>query len=204
MRTNALLSLVVVLLVWTLPAAAAIVPVSMTGITFDPAEVVVSVGDTVQWTNNSAFLHTTTSGANRVYDSLWDSGTLSQGQSFSHVFQVADSFPYFCRIHLGMLGLVVVTPSGVEEGQTAAPGARPLAVTPNPFRAVTTIGPAVQGRVVVRDVSGRAVRVLEPVRSAVAWDGTDAGGRPVPAGVYVASVESAGTAPWAVIVKSAR
>jgi len=40
----------------------------------------------------------------------WDSGLLSEGESFSHTFTVAGEYGYFCIPHIlsGMLGTVTV------------------------------------------------------------------------------------------------
>ncbi|HOX24330.1 MAG TPA: FlgD immunoglobulin-like domain containing protein [Candidatus Krumholzibacteria bacterium] len=93
-----------------------------------------------------------------------------------------------------------------SEPATAAPEAAPaaalrLAVAPNPFNPATVLrfrapanGPA---RVTVHDLRGRLVRTLVGGSLAagdheVRWDGRDDGGRPAPAGVYVARVASGG------------
>ena len=64
---------------------------------------------------------------------------------------------------------------------------------PNPFRQTTAIGFSLEnaGRVVLEicDVNGRTItRLLDGLRPAgasrIAWDGTDARGRPVSPGVY--------------------
>ena len=43
-------------------------------------------------------------------DGTWDSGTLSNGGTFSHVFGQAGNFHYYCRFHgaSGMTGVVSV------------------------------------------------------------------------------------------------
>lgn len=81
-----------------------------------------------------------------------------------------------------------------EDGASAGPAELTLLPTrPNPFRGTAAIDFALlrPGRVVldISDVSGRRVtRLLDGVRPAgagrVAWDGTDARGRPVSPGVY--------------------
>ncbi len=64
---------------------------------FSPQNVTVTVGDTVTWTNTGGFNHTTTSGTTTGGsphpDGLWDSGYLSSGQSYSHVFTKPAPFP---------------------------------------------------------------------------------------------------------------
>lgn len=64
-----------------------------------------------------------------------------------------------------------------------------LSVRPNPFLGAATISATAPNgiqRIVVLDPSGRLVRAwaLPPTRS-LHWDGRDAGGRPVPPGVYL-------------------
>lgn len=64
------------------------------------------VGTTVTWMNMDSAPHTATSSA---FPREFQSGTLSQGQSFSHTFSKAGSFPYFCEFHAGMEATVTVT-----------------------------------------------------------------------------------------------
>jgi len=71
------------------------------------------------------------------------------------------------------------------------PASASLAAAPNPFRHGTVLRlgrPAARPTAVdVVDVAGRRVRTLPvPASGRVAWDGTDANGAPVPAGVYFA------------------
>ena len=84
------------------------------GLFFFPSSVTIQAGDTVQWTW-SAGGHSSTSGTPGFPDGLWDSGILSQGATFSHMFPAEGSFPYFCSPHglcCGMVGTVTVTPVG--------------------------------------------------------------------------------------------
>jgi plastocyanin len=75
---------------------------------FNPDPVAIHVGDTVQWIWDASD-HSTTSDT-----SIWDSGVLNTGATFSHTFTSAGSFPYYCKIHGapgggGMHGTVSVT-----------------------------------------------------------------------------------------------
>ncbi len=82
--------------------------VSMTNFVFTPSSIKVSIGDTVLWTNaTSTTSHTSTSDTPL---SLWDSGSVPPGGTFSRVFTAAGAFPYHCTFHvsLGMVGTVVV------------------------------------------------------------------------------------------------
>ena len=84
--------------------------VNMANFTFVPDSLSISIGDTVLWVNKESVSHTTTSGVNGVWDSLWDSGVMALGDSFKHVFSTTGTFHYFCRIHYsnGMTGRIVV------------------------------------------------------------------------------------------------
>ncbi len=62
---------------------------------FSPAQLTVSVGTTVIWTNNGFSSHTVTSSSGGVFDS----GLLQRGTMFQFRFSNAGSFPYFCRVH---------------------------------------------------------------------------------------------------------
>jgi plastocyanin len=98
---------------------------------FTPANLTVSPGDTVTWEWKSG-THSTTSGRNCAPDGIWDSGVKSSG-AFSHTFDSAGDFPYFCTLHcgLGMVGNITVSASSsltaVAEA-TPLSGAAPLEV----------------------------------------------------------------------------
>jgi plastocyanin len=71
----------------------------------------INVGDTVTWTWDTGF-HSTSSGTCNggcSKDGIWDSGAMSAPATFSHTFNTAGNFPYFCEIHGAiMTGMVVV------------------------------------------------------------------------------------------------
>ncbi len=98
-------------------ASAATVPVDIMDSSFSPESLIVAPGDTVVWTHRGAFPHTTTSGIDGSPDGIWDSGTMSNGQSFSFVFADEGDYPYYCTFHYlgGMTGNVKVGPAGIEE-----------------------------------------------------------------------------------------
>ena len=70
---------------------------------FAPAELNVTAGTTVTWTNTDTVTHTSSSDAQG-----WDSGAIAPGGQFSFAFPAAGTFPYHCAIHPGMVGRVVV------------------------------------------------------------------------------------------------
>jgi hypothetical protein len=94
------------------------------------------------------------------------------------------------------------TPASVGNG-VAAGGSRPLAAEPNPFGPATRIsyrvaqaGPV---ELAVYDPQGRMIRSLVSGESpigehAFVWDGRDASGEPVAAGVYIVKLNGAGAA----------
>jgi len=160
---------------------------------FQPDTVRIGPGDSVIWTNNGAFLHSSTSGVSPVWDSLWESGEMAHGATFVHGFAADGTFPYFCRHHYlsGMKGVVVVgTGSGASESPDEAGVGPKLTSFPSPFRSSTTIsyllpkpGPAA---IAVVDATGRVVRTLSVAdrASSVSWDGRDDAGRALITGVY--------------------
>jgi plastocyanin len=111
------------------------VAVGQGGLTFDPNELNISVGDTVRWTwfsNN----HSVTSGPDCAVDSQFCSpddtncpaGTLSNtGTVYQHTFAEPGTYSYFCFTHcaLGMTGVVNVlpAPSGFLYGSTGGDNA---------------------------------------------------------------------------------
>jgi amicyanin len=78
--------------------------VSMEGIAFQPAEVTVSAGDTVTWTNNDSVGHDVTADS----FSSGEPGAMASGDTFEHTFEEAGTFDYVCTVHPGMEGTVVV------------------------------------------------------------------------------------------------
>jgi plastocyanin len=68
-----------------------------------PNPVEVKVGETVTWVNDDSNLHTATS-----KDGVFNSDVLFEGQSFTYTFDKEGEYPFFCDIHPGMVGTVVV------------------------------------------------------------------------------------------------
>jgi plastocyanin len=65
--------------------------------------VVIGVNNTVIWTNNDYTIHTVTSDS-----SIFDSGLLNNGNSWSYTFTTAGTYSYHCAIHPYMNGTVTV------------------------------------------------------------------------------------------------
>jgi plastocyanin/uncharacterized membrane protein len=70
---------------------------------YEPADLQVSVGTSVMWTNHDPAPHSATGDA-------FDTGRLEQGGSASVTFADAGTFDYLCTIHPAMRGRVTVVP----------------------------------------------------------------------------------------------
>jgi len=79
-----------------------IAEIAISGFSFGGTQTV-AVGTRVTATNRDPFSHTWTSA-----DQLWDSGTLSQGESFSFTFDESGTFSFFCKIHSTEMGGSIV------------------------------------------------------------------------------------------------
>lgn len=78
------------------------VHVGIENFAFNPETITVDQGTRIIWTNNDTTMHTVTS------QGYFDSGNLSEGETFSFVFEDTGTFEYFCRPHPYMEGLVIV------------------------------------------------------------------------------------------------
>jgi plastocyanin len=85
------------------PAAAENI-VEISNFAFMPPEIIINKGDTVVWINQDSAPHTIKSDVGNEINS----GTLSNGQKYSHTFGSSGIFGYHCSIHASMKGKVVV------------------------------------------------------------------------------------------------
>jgi plastocyanin len=88
------------------PATANSVSIYM--MAFTPANITVTVGSTVVWTNNDGIIHTVTSDDQGVDANVFDSGNITAGSKYSRVFAAAGVFAYHCTLHPEMKGTVTV------------------------------------------------------------------------------------------------
>ncbi len=84
---------------------------------YSPNPIKANVGDTVTWTNKDTTIHTVTSGSNGTPDGIFDSSDggkkyLAGGQTFSHTFNDAGDYSYYCTLHPAMVGEVEVKGTG--------------------------------------------------------------------------------------------
>lgn len=70
---------------------------------FTPSKPTVKAGTTVTWTNNDSTPHDVTSadgpGTDATTTSLFASGELAQGKTFSFTFKKAGTYYYVCQVH---------------------------------------------------------------------------------------------------------
>jgi len=88
-------------------AAPMSVEVVMEGNTFQPGEVTVAVGGTVTWINEDSVGHTVTAGTRGSPTGAFDE-SVGAGDSFSYTFEEPGVVEYYCSIHPGMDGTVIV------------------------------------------------------------------------------------------------
>ncbi len=85
-----------------------------------PYEVTVDVGGEVTWSNVDSAAHTVTAGSAVDGPSgVFDSSLFMAGTTFSHKFQEAGTFPYFCMVHPWMEGMIMVKEAGEGPMPTA-------------------------------------------------------------------------------------
>jgi predicted secreted protein with PEFG-CTERM motif len=76
---------------------------------FVPSTIVITVGGTVTWENTDTAAHTSSSGTpTDGPDGVFDSSLIMAGGSYSHTFDTAGTFDYFCMVHPWMEGTVIV------------------------------------------------------------------------------------------------
>jgi plastocyanin len=80
-----------------------VVRVTVLNYAFSPAQVIVSPGTRVIWTNKDGDPHTVHSTRN-----IWASDALDTGGTFARTFGKPGSFSYYCAIHPFMHGTIVV------------------------------------------------------------------------------------------------
>jgi glucose/arabinose dehydrogenase/plastocyanin len=131
-----------------LSARAATVTINISNFAFDPPSQTIQAGDTVRWVNMDLSTHTSTSGGPGVPDGNWNSGFLSQNQSFSQTFTTAGTFPYYCAVHTFMTGTITVQAaqtlsvditSPANNASFAAPGSVTIEATANSSNPITKV-----------------------------------------------------------------
>ncbi len=87
---------------------------------FSPSTLTVAKGATVTFDNSSTMVHSATDDPSKAVNKAdaqlpdgaqpWDSGLIQPGQKWTHTFDVAGTYKFFCVPHetLGMLGTITV------------------------------------------------------------------------------------------------
>jgi len=88
------------------PATAKTVTVDIKNYMFMPMTVTIAEGDTITWTNRDQVPHTVVEKTRAFH-----SAALDTNDTFSHVFDKAGTFDYFCTLHPQMFAHVVVVPA---------------------------------------------------------------------------------------------
>ena len=79
--------------------------VTIQGMVFTPNCIRVTAPATVTFTNSDSLIHTVTADG---VPAAYDSGNLSPGQVYQHVYPAVGTSTYHCKIHIGMTGTVFV------------------------------------------------------------------------------------------------
>ena len=75
---------------------------------FIPSPVTIDIGAIVTWENGDTAAHTATAGsATDGPSGVFDSSLIMAGSSFSHTFDSAGTYDYFCMVHPWMAGTVI-------------------------------------------------------------------------------------------------
>ena len=76
---------------------------------YDPSPLTVKPGTSVSWTNSDSTIHTVTSGLPEQGEvgTLFDSGIMSPGKTFTHAFDKTGIFDYSCTLHPFMHGQII-------------------------------------------------------------------------------------------------
>ncbi len=100
----------------SLPPGSSVPGCEETNECYIPYEVTVDVGGEVTWVNDDSAAHTVTSGTPADGpDGVFDSSLFMAGAEFSHKFENAGTFDYFCMVHPWMEGIVTVQAAGEDE-----------------------------------------------------------------------------------------
>lgn len=169
--------------------------VTVSNFSFSPAELTITVGDAVRWTNVSG-----------NHNILADDGSFTSGPvapapwEFTHTFAVAGNNPYYCVPHggpggQGMSGVVVVQNAvSVPEDELIANKFELMQNYPNPFNPSTRISFAIPNAAFVNlkvydSIGNEVATLLNEVKQAgiysVDFNATDLTG-----GIYFYQIKS--------------
>lgn len=92
------------------PLAQEDVEVAMANMAFNPETITINSGTTIVWINNDNIAHTIVSGIRDSENAgeMFESSNVRPGETFGFTFEESGSYSYFCSIHPGMEGQVIV------------------------------------------------------------------------------------------------
>ncbi len=117
---------------------------------FRPSTITIGPGTTLTWVNTGVAPHTVTSRAGQ-----FDSGIISPGGRFNHLFAQPGTYQYFCAIHPDMTATILVPSAGGSVPPPVAPPPQPP--------------PAVAGDIRIADFSFTPSQLQVPVGTTVHW-----------------------------------
>ncbi len=141
------------------------ITIAMRNFCFTPTVLHIQPGESVTWVNRDLEAHMV-SGANVAWGNY---DNIAQGQSVTHQFKTAGAYPYYCFLHNGMIGAIIVG-DGASPGSASALGS----VITAPVAATTSSeqsrGPgawlaAAVALIVVATLAGYGLARLRPRRS---------------------------------------
>ncbi|MDO8740748.1 MAG: cupredoxin family copper-binding protein [Candidatus Woesearchaeota archaeon] len=88
-------------------SAATNINIEIKNFAFSPQAITIKKGSTVTWEQMDSAPHTATS-TSSPSGAAFDSGTLNKGASWSHTFNTAGTYEYYCAIHPNMKGKIIV------------------------------------------------------------------------------------------------
>lgn len=101
---RACLAIVTLLALHAVPARAGTIEVVIDKLVFAPTTINAKVGDTIEWVNKDALLHSAT-----ARNGDWDV-TIAANKTARLVLKKSGTIDFFCRFHPNMKGSIVVTP----------------------------------------------------------------------------------------------
>jgi plastocyanin len=137
--------------------------VAIASFNYQPADVRIAVGDTVEWRNLDPTVHTVTASRGE-----FSSGSMRQGQTFRATFNAPGVYPYFCEPHETMRGMVSVTGTAAPTTTTTATTSTTVVTgAPTAPGSVPVTGPA-HTTTTVPDHNGAAAPVATTAAPVVA------------------------------------
>jgi hypothetical protein len=131
---------------------------------FTPYTASIRTGGEITWFNEDTAAHTVTSGnPTDGSDGVFDSSLFGPGKTFSHKFDEAGTFNYFCMVHPWMTGVVVVGDGIPIPTPTPNPTQITIAVSTDKssynLRDIVTVGVLLSG---VTSEQNIAISVTDP------------------------------------------